>query len=43
MAYVCSKCGKKTKEITGFTRCIFCGNRILIKERPNIAREVTTD
>ncbi len=43
MAYICSKCGKKIKAFDGFTRCTYCGNRVLIKERPNIAKEIPTD
>ncbi len=43
MAYVCSHCGKKLKSLEKFVRCTYCGNRILIKERPNLAKEVSTD
>jgi DNA-directed RNA polymerase subunit RPC12/RpoP len=43
MAYVCSKCGKKMKTIDNYTRCTFCGARILLKERPNLSKEVSTD
>lgn len=43
MAYVCSKCGKVIKSFENFVRCTFCGNRVLIKQRPNIAKEVPTD
>lgn len=43
MGYVCSRCGRKTKLVDNFIRCTFCGSRVLTKERPNLAREVTTD
>ncbi len=43
MAYVCAKCGKKVKIVDNFTRCTYCGARILLKERPNLAKEVPTD
>ena len=43
MAYVCAYCGKKQKQIDGFIRCGYCGYRILVKSRPNLAREVSTD
>ncbi len=43
MGYVCAKCGKKIKTLDKFARCAFCGNRILVKERPNVAKEVSSD
>ncbi|MGI0134613.1 MAG: DNA-directed RNA polymerase subunit P [Candidatus Micrarchaeaceae archaeon] len=43
MAYVCAYCGKKIKTLDNFVRCTYCGYRILIKGRPNLAREITTD
>lgn len=43
MGFVCSKCGKKVKQFEGFVRCSYCGSRVLVKDRPNIAKEVTTD
>lgn len=43
MAYVCPKCGKKIKQFDSHARCAYCGNRILIKERPNMPKEVATD
>jgi DNA-directed RNA polymerase subunit RPC12/RpoP len=43
LAYACTHCGKKIKQLESFIRCPYCGGRILLKERPNIAREVTTD
>jgi DNA-directed RNA polymerase subunit RPC12/RpoP len=43
MAYVCAYCGKKAKQLDNFIRCSYCGYRILIKGRTNLAREVTTD
>jgi DNA-directed RNA polymerase subunit RPC12/RpoP len=43
MAYICIKCGKKMKQIDNFVRCQYCGGRILIKERPNMPKEISTD
>jgi DNA-directed RNA polymerase subunit RPC12/RpoP len=43
MAYTCPKCGKKIKTFETYARCTYCGNRILIKERPNLAKEIPTD
>ncbi|MCL5429983.1 MAG: DNA-directed RNA polymerase subunit P [Candidatus Marsarchaeota archaeon] len=43
MAYICIKCGKKIKSVEGSARCTFCGGRILKKERPNLAKEISTD
>ncbi|MCL5412305.1 MAG: DNA-directed RNA polymerase subunit P [Candidatus Marsarchaeota archaeon] len=43
MAYVCVQCGKKIKQLENFVRCPYCGGRILVKGRPNIAREYQTD
>ena len=43
MAYKCAKCGKETKQIEGFVRCIYCGGRILLKGRPNLHKEIPTD
>ncbi len=43
MGYACSRCGRKVKLIDQFIRCTYCGSRVLIKERPNIAREISTD
>lgn len=43
MAYICSRCGKTIKAFETFIRCSYCGNRILIKQRPNIVKEVSTD
>lgn len=43
MAYVCAYCGKKIKQLDNFVRCTYCGYRILIKGRPNLSREITTD
>ena len=43
MVYVCAKCGKKIENVDEFVRCTFCGGKILLKSRPNIAREVPTD
>ena len=43
MAYVCTRCGKKMKQIENFVRCQYCGSRILVKSRPNMAREASTD
>jgi DNA-directed RNA polymerase subunit RPC12/RpoP len=43
MSYICTKCGRETKNIEDFVRCPYCGNKILIKGRPNIPREITTD
>ncbi|MGC8586075.1 MAG: DNA-directed RNA polymerase subunit P [Candidatus Micrarchaeia archaeon] len=43
MAYVCAHCGKKIKDPGQFIRCPYCGYRVLIKARPNIPKEVSTD
>jgi DNA-directed RNA polymerase subunit RPC12/RpoP len=43
MTYVCAHCGNKVKSIDNFVRCTYCGHRVLIKGRPNIVREVSTD
>jgi DNA-directed RNA polymerase subunit RPC12/RpoP len=43
MAYKCAKCGKEIKQIENFVRCIYCGSRILLKSRPNLYKEITTD
>ncbi len=43
MVYICTSCGKEIKALEGFTRCTYCGGRILVKKRPGIAREVSTD
>lgn len=43
MAYVCAKCGKKAKQLDNNVRCSYCGGRIMVKSRPNLAREVPTD
>ncbi|MCD6227245.1 zinc-ribbon domain-containing protein [Candidatus Micrarchaeota archaeon] len=42
--YVCPKCGKEIEKIEQkFVRCPYCGSRILMKKRPPIAKEVSTD
>ena len=43
MGYVCARCGSKIKKLDNFVRCNHCGHRVLIKGRPGIAREVSTD
>ena len=43
MAYKCLHCGAEIKSIDKFVRCPYCGYRIVIKERPQIAKEVKTD
>jgi DNA-directed RNA polymerase subunit RPC12/RpoP len=43
MAYVCAHCGKKIKEMEGSIRCPYCGHRVFLKSRPNLAREISTD
>ncbi|MCL5440368.1 MAG: DNA-directed RNA polymerase subunit P [Candidatus Marsarchaeota archaeon] len=43
MAYICMHCSKETKTIEGFVRCVYCGGRILLKSRPNLQKEITTD
>ncbi|MGC8648613.1 MAG: DNA-directed RNA polymerase subunit P [Candidatus Micrarchaeia archaeon] len=40
MGYICAKCKRKVKE---GLRCQYCGSRIIIKERPNLAKEISTD
>lgn len=44
--YVCinQKCKKKIDKLdTKFTRCPYCGHRVLCKVRQPVAREVSTD
>jgi DNA-directed RNA polymerase subunit RPC12/RpoP len=44
MAYICNKCGKKIKQLEGGNiRCSYCGSRIMVKGRTNLAKEVPTD
>lgn len=43
MAYVCNFCGKKVKQLDNFMRCTYCGARMLIKSRPNLSREISSD
>lgn len=43
MAYICTNCGKKVKQLEGGVRCQYCGSRKIIKARPNLSREVSTD
>jgi len=43
MTYVCAKCGKKIKQLDGGVRCSYCGSRRIVKSRPNLSREVSTD
>ena len=43
MAYICARCGKKQKGLDNFVRCSYCGSRILVKSRPNLSTEVSTD
>ena len=43
MPYVCAHCGNKIKAMDNFVRCNYCGHRVLVKARPSIAREVSTD
>jgi len=40
MGYICIKCKRKVKE---GLRCLYCGSRIIVKERPSIAKEISTD
>jgi DNA-directed RNA polymerase subunit RPC12/RpoP len=42
--YRCSKCRQSIKELDEiFVRCPYCGNRVLFKERPPVAKEVSSD
>ncbi|MEM3503826.1 MAG: DNA-directed RNA polymerase subunit P [Nitrososphaeria archaeon] len=43
MPYICTHCGKKIKSIEENVVCPYCGSKILIKERPNVPRAVSTD
>ncbi|MGC8478524.1 MAG: DNA-directed RNA polymerase subunit P [Candidatus Micrarchaeia archaeon] len=43
MAYVCAKCGKQIKSLSEGMMCLYCGGRIILKERSSLAREVSTD
>ena len=40
--YVCSNCGKKVDSVSMAVTCPYCGNKILIKERPPVVRKVNT-
>jgi len=43
MAYVCVECGKDVDSVASGVRCPYCGSRRVIKKRPNIPIEVSTD
>ncbi len=43
MPYVCIHCGKKIKQMGNFVRCEYCGSRVMVKSRPNLSREASTD
>ncbi|MCL4383106.1 MAG: DNA-directed RNA polymerase subunit P [Candidatus Marsarchaeota archaeon] len=43
MAYICQNCGKEVTDITYFITCVNCGGRILVKKRPSLAKEISTD
>ncbi|RLG21119.1 DNA-directed RNA polymerase subunit P [Candidatus Micrarchaeota archaeon] len=42
MTWKCFRCGKKIDDINA-VKCPYCGYRILIKERPPIAKKLRTD
>ena len=42
--YVCAKCKQVVKAFDSkYVRCPHCGNRVLFKERPPVAKEVSTE
>ncbi|MCL4372302.1 DNA-directed RNA polymerase subunit P [Candidatus Marsarchaeota archaeon] len=43
MSYVCVNCGKEIDKLESFIRCPYCGGRRLVKKRPNVPREISTD
>ncbi len=43
MSYVCISCGREIEQLDNFVRCPYCGGRRLVKKRPTIPREVSTD
>ncbi|MCL4362901.1 DNA-directed RNA polymerase subunit P [Candidatus Marsarchaeota archaeon] len=43
MAYICASCGKESKSLEKFVLCPYCGGRMMLKKRPNVSREVSTD
>jgi DNA-directed RNA polymerase subunit RPC12/RpoP len=43
MVYVCAHCGKKVKQLDNYVRCSYCGYKVLVKARPSVPREVSTD
>lgn len=40
--YKCGKCGKEFENVE-FIRCPYCGNKVLFKRTPPLARKVSTD
>lgn len=42
MEYICYNCGKRisSKEVTNRIRCVYCGGKVLFKERPEIVKKV---
>ena len=40
MSYKCIYCKKEVKEIESRVRCVYCGQRILTKVRPEVAKTV---
>jgi DNA-directed RNA polymerase subunit RPC12/RpoP len=41
--YICQNCGKKVDDVEKFVTCPYCGHKILIKQRPQVARKIKTD
>ncbi len=41
--YICRNCGKKIKDIDKFVTCPYCGSKIIVKERPPIAKTVKAE
>ncbi|ASI13398.1 DNA-directed RNA polymerase subunit P [Candidatus Mancarchaeum acidiphilum] len=43
MDYICANCGRDVDYNENFIACSYCNSRIVIKKRPSIPREVSTD
>jgi len=41
--YTCQKCSKKIENIEKFVTCPFCGHKIIVKERPPIAKKIKAE
>jgi DNA-directed RNA polymerase subunit RPC12/RpoP len=43
MAYVCVECGRDVELVNVNIRCPYCGSRRVIKKRPGLPIDVSTD